>query len=64
MKWTASYYGGGSVIRTLEIQEEDAFRAKSIAYHSAPEGSDMIKLLSPDGKTLVRTSRKHWIRVS
>jgi hypothetical protein len=37
-------------------------RVKTTAFHGAPTGSDMIKLVTPKGRTLIRTEKKHWAR--
>jgi hypothetical protein len=42
--------------------EDDKERAKRLADHGAPLGADMIRLVPPAGKPLVRTAEKGWTR--
>jgi hypothetical protein len=62
--WRVSYHSGGELIGTKEIIDIDAdmTRVKTKAYDGAPPGTDMIKLVTPDGKALFRTEKKHWVR--
>jgi hypothetical protein len=60
--WRVSYYCGKDLLETRETTDDDMARVKSVAYHSAPPGADMIKLTTPEGRTLIRTAKKHWVR--
>lgn len=65
MRWLVSYYAGGRLTGTREIIDVDLgalMRVKTRAYHGAPPGTDMITLVTPEGKALLRTEKKHWVR--
>jgi hypothetical protein len=53
--WKVFYYREGESLGTLEFLDEYSRRAKKFACRSAPPGCDMIKLLTPQGKVMVKT---------
>jgi hypothetical protein len=60
--WRISYYCGEDLLGARETTDDDMARVKDMAYHGAPPGADMIKLTTPEGRTLIRTAKKHWVR--
>ena len=60
--WRATYHSGDEQAGELEITDADITRVKQIAWHSAPPGTDMIRLVTPDGCALIRTAKKRWVR--
>jgi hypothetical protein len=67
VRWRVSYHIGGEIVGTLEIIDVDAnmtdmTRVKNKAYGDAPPGTDMIRLVAPDGTTMTRTAKKRWVR--
>jgi hypothetical protein len=61
-RWRISYYSGKELLESRTVVDDNMTRVKTIAYHGAPPGSDMIKLVTPKGKTLIRTEKKHWVK--
>jgi hypothetical protein len=59
-QWHVSYHDSGGLTGTKVITCESIERAKEIAYCEAPSGTDIIKLVTPDGETLTRTRKKRW----
>jgi hypothetical protein len=60
--WRVSYYCGEELLEARETTDEDMARVKAAAYRGAPPGTDMIRLTTPEGKTLIRTAKKRWVR--
>jgi hypothetical protein len=61
-RWHVSYYSGKDLLESRTVTDDDMARVKTAAYRGAPPGADMIKLVTPKGKTLIRTEKKRWVR--
>jgi hypothetical protein len=61
-RWVIRFFRGDELLETRSVIDENIVRVKGSAYKTAPEGTDMIKLRKPNGKTLIRTKKKHWTR--
>jgi hypothetical protein len=62
-RWRVSYWREDeTLVERRVIIDENMARVKSIAYHRAPPGTDMIKLKMPNGKILVRTDKKQRVQ--
>jgi hypothetical protein len=61
-RWVIRFFRGDELLETRNVIDENIVRVKCIAYTTAPEGTDMIKLRKPNGKILIRTEKKHWTR--
>jgi hypothetical protein len=62
LRWHISYYSGGEPLHSWVMIDDDIARVKSIACRESPPGTDMIKLVTPRGQTLIRTEKKQWAR--
>ena len=59
LHWRVTYHCGEEPLGSRDIYgDDDMAKVKSIAYHGWPPGSDMIKPVTPEGKTLIRTAKK------
>jgi hypothetical protein len=59
-RWRIFYYRGEELLHSWTMIDDNMTRVKSTAYRESPPEADMIKLVTPKGKALIRTEKKQW----